>query len=133
MRLLVVVAVIFGLGALLGNHLADPEVEVVKVPETITVHDPPPAPVVKYRTPQACIDGIALAEEIQRGALKIDGASTRTIDLISEARIAATEQDLTKLSKTEERLNALQGDTSKAVQQIATNLWKFEKARKECK
>lgn len=133
MKTLVAVALIFGLGALLGNKTADPPLEILRITHTRTVHDPAPAPAVKYRLPPACESAIELAEEIQRGALKLDAASTTTIDLIDKARIAATEGNDNELVEAENQLNRLQGQTSDSLHLITSNLWKFEKDRKACK
>lgn len=127
-------AVAFGavlvLGIILGNKTASNEVDFVKVPHTVVVHEKGET---KYKFPPSCLDALAAATEINRNAELYDLTAGEQLDIISDGRQAIVEKNMNGLTALERRQRKLNGETTDYLKAFSNSMQNYRVALKDCK
>lgn len=129
---LVMVAVAFIFGSLLGHATTTPRVDVVKVPHTVVKTE---TKVVTKTKPVSavCVRALDLGDQIFRAAASFDASGTKQLDIITDARVALLDNDTIALGRVLERQNSLQGDTVGYVKNLSEVITEYRSARAQCK
>lgn len=130
MRILIVLALVFGLGGCLGQKIASPEVEFVEVTKIKTVKEPAPPPerVVEY--PDSCLRAMEYSDQMSKGSLRLYSRGRAQKEITSDARIMlATNSDLNEVYEQQDALTRkIVGD----LQAIVKAEYRYELAREKC-
>ena len=132
MKPLVIGAIVFAVGAVGGNATAGGgEIETVTVTKYVPAPAPEPEPAVVYRFPDACQDVLDAARQIYYSAAKIDTASSKQLDIISNIRVSPVDHDMLLQAENEQR--DLQGRTANAIVNLAAAKSAYDTAIEDCR
>jgi hypothetical protein len=131
MRALVALVIAFILGILIANATQTPEVDFVERTKIKTVREPAPDPVEVTVIPQACLDAVKFAKEIEDAASNMYAFGDKQLEVISDARKALA--DGGDLATVENRQRALQGHTVGELYTIEEAMYNFEIVYEDCK
>jgi len=122
----------FGLGGCLGQNMASPEVEFVKIPVTRTVKEKvtPPPPVEVLVVPESCLRMAEAAERMNEAANRLYARGREQKDIVGDARIAlATNDGLNSIYEAQHRLSSeLVGD----LYDLSKARTAYDRARANC-
>lgn len=123
----------FFLGGLIGQTISPHEIDTVT--QTKTVYTPAPTETVvetEYAevAPESCLDMIQSARSISASGSVIIEASTRFLDLISDARMAGTNS--AELSATDEAMRHWQSRVISSSQRLAEADLLFDPLARKC-
>lgn len=121
---------LFGLGGCLGNKMASPEVDIVEVERTRTVHEPAPPPEEVPVLPQSCLDALRYADTIANAASSMYDRGESQVDIISAAREALAGGE--DLSTVENRQRRLSGHLVADLSDLSEALYRYQQSKKEC-
>lgn len=130
MRLVIVLALVFGVGSCVGARSGETKVEFIEVPRTKVVTAPAPEPETVSVVPESCLSVLEYARDIATAAEANYRLSDKQLDILSQARLLLAKGENT--SAAELRQRDLMGDTVANLSDLEQAFFYYEKFDAEC-
>lgn len=130
-RALIALCLVFGIGGCLGNKMASPEVEFVKITKTkVVTETPEPIRIETEVIPEGCMSALKYAADMTRAAEKMYVRGDRQLEIISEARMKlASSVELAEVARSQRDLHGLLVDDLSAMTEAQ---YRYEVSLKKC-
>lgn len=131
MRLVIVLALVFGVGSCVGQQHGETKVDIVEVPRTKVVYADPPDPVEVPTLPESCELALRYARDIGLAAEDNYRLSGEQLDVLSLASMLLAQGKNTTPAVEAQR--DLRSDTVANLSVLEEAFFMFEKYNTECK